>query len=58
VDGRFELAQRDLTLAFRGSRNQRVLDVPASLAAGHAVAWQGTLRASDGAEQIDRRSLI
>jgi hypothetical protein len=32
--------------------------VPASLAAGHAVAWQGTLRASDGAEQIDRRSLI
>lgn len=37
VDGRFELAQRDLTLAFRGSRNQRVLDVPASLAAGRAV---------------------
>lgn len=25
VDGRFELAQRDLTLAYRGSRNQRVL---------------------------------
>ncbi|WOF22502.1 anaerobic ribonucleoside-triphosphate reductase activating protein [Microbacterium betulae] len=37
VDGRFELAERDLTLAFRGSRNQRVLDVPASLAAGGAV---------------------
>ena len=39
VDGRFELAERDLTLAFRGSRNQRVLDVPASLAAGCAVPW-------------------
>lgn len=37
VDGRFELAQRDLTLAFRGSRNQRVVDVPASLAADRAV---------------------
>lgn len=39
VDGRFEIAERDLTLAFRGSRNQRVLDVPRSLAAGRAVPW-------------------
>ena len=37
VDGPFDVAQRDLTLAFRGSRNQRVLNVPASLAAGVAV---------------------
>ncbi|WP_062311759.1 anaerobic ribonucleoside-triphosphate reductase activating protein [Demequina rhizosphaerae] len=41
VDGPFELADRDLTLAFRGSRNQRVLDVQASLAAGRAVPWAG-----------------
>ncbi|GAA4626003.1 anaerobic ribonucleoside-triphosphate reductase activating protein [Cellulomonas oligotrophica] len=41
VDGRFEIAERDLTLAFRGSRNQRVLDVPRSLAAGRAVPWAG-----------------
>lgn len=27
VDGRFELAQRDLSLRFRGSRNQRIVDV-------------------------------
>lgn len=33
VDGRFEIAQRDLSLRFRGSANQRVIDVPASLAA-------------------------
>ncbi len=39
VDGRYDNAQRDLTLAFRGSRNQRVLDVPASLAAASAVPW-------------------
>ena len=27
VDGRFVLAERDLNLKFRGSRNQRILDV-------------------------------
>ncbi|MEG0804578.1 MAG: anaerobic ribonucleoside-triphosphate reductase activating protein [Pygmaiobacter sp.] len=37
VDGRFLLAERTLELRFRGSRNQRVLDVPKSLAAGAAV---------------------
>jgi anaerobic ribonucleoside-triphosphate reductase activating protein len=58
VDGRFELAQRDLTLAFRGSRNQRVLDVPASLAAGHAVPWTSARDADGVPEQVDRRSLI
>ncbi|GAA1409132.1 anaerobic ribonucleoside-triphosphate reductase activating protein [Oerskovia paurometabola] len=39
VDGRFEVARRDLTLPFRGSTNQRVLSVPASLSAGRAVPW-------------------
>ncbi|WP_061963489.1 anaerobic ribonucleoside-triphosphate reductase activating protein [Demequina aurantiaca] len=37
VDGPFEQSQRDLTLAHRGSRNQRVLDAPASRAQGRAV---------------------
>ena len=58
VDGRFDVAQKDLRLAFRGSRNQRVLDVPASLAAGRAVAWAGLHDASSTAEQIERRALI
>ncbi|KQT98548.1 anaerobic ribonucleoside-triphosphate reductase activating protein [Sanguibacter sp. Leaf3] len=40
VDGPFTLSERDLTLPFRGSCNQRVLDVPASLRAGRAVVWQ------------------
>lgn len=39
VDGPFVAAQRDLALAFRGSRNQRLIDVPASLRAGRAVTW-------------------
>ena len=40
VDGRFELAGRSLELVWRGSRNQRVLDVAASLEQGRAVAWE------------------
>lgn len=31
VDGPFKLEQRDLTIPFRGSSNQRVIDVPRSL---------------------------
>lgn len=37
VDGEFILEKRDLTLKFRGSSNQRVLDVPKSLEKGEAV---------------------
>ena len=37
IDGPFLMAERSLELVFRGSRNQRILDVPASLAAGKAV---------------------
>ena len=37
IDGPFLQDQKSLEIAFRGSRNQRILDVPASLAAGQAV---------------------
>jgi len=39
IDGPFILAQRDISLAFRGSANQRLLDIPASLQSSQAVAW-------------------
>ena len=41
IDGPFVLAERTMEAAFRGSRNQRILDVPASLAAGSAVEIPG-----------------
>lgn len=31
VDGRFMIEQKDLTLQFKGSRNQRILNIPQSL---------------------------
>ncbi len=37
VDGRFKLAERDLSLLFRGSRNQRLIDVQKSLESGEVV---------------------
>ena len=37
VDGRLELDKKDITLRFRGSSNQRVIDVPETRKNGHIV---------------------
>ena len=37
IDGRYEKDKRDLTLIFRGSQNQRVIDMNASRKEGRAV---------------------
>ena len=37
IDGPFLLAERTLSMRFRGSKNQRVIDVPASLQSGGIV---------------------
>ena len=42
VDGPFVEAQRDTSLLFRGSANQRLIDVPNSLAKGKVIMWQRT----------------
>lgn len=39
VDGRFIQEERDLELRFRGSRNQRLLDLPKSLKEKAPVLW-------------------
>ena len=40
VDGPFIESKKNLSLRFRGSENQRLIDVPASLAAGEVILWQ------------------
>ena len=37
VDGRFVMAERDLTLRFRGSRNQRLINAAESVNAGEVI---------------------
>lgn len=39
VDGPFILAERDISLPFRGSRNQRIIDVKKSLEEGDVVLY-------------------
>lgn len=39
VDGAFELENRDITLRFRGSPNQRIIDVQKSLESNDIVLW-------------------
>lgn len=39
VDGEFKLEEKDLNLKFKGSRNQRIINVPASLERNTMVLW-------------------
>ncbi len=40
VDGPFVEEKKNLSLRFRGSENQRLIDVPASLSSGTVVLWR------------------
>ena len=40
VDGPFIQAKKNLSLRFRGSENQRLIDVPASLQSVEIILWQ------------------
>ena len=52
VDGKFVEEQKDLSLLFRGSANQRILDVKASIAKGEATWLDGTWQRNMGSGNI------
>ena len=58
VDGRFDLSKRDLKLQFRGSSNQRIVDVQKSLAQNKVVIWEKCFDATQTYEQIKKQDLI
>ncbi|UPQ84979.1 anaerobic ribonucleoside-triphosphate reductase activating protein [Ignavigranum ruoffiae] len=44
VDGRYEHGLRDLRLRFRGSANQRIINVKESLKRNQVILWQDSLK--------------
>lgn len=41
VDGKFEIENRDVTLQFKGSTNQKIIDVQKSIQKQETVIWKG-----------------
>lgn len=58
VDGRFDLSQKNLMLQFRGSTNQRIIDVQKSLKAKQVVLWEKLNDGSQSYEQIHKEKTI
>lgn len=44
VDGPFQIERKDLTLRFRGSSNQRLIDMKKTLESGEVVLWEDGYR--------------
>ena len=58
VDGRFDITKKNLILQFRGSSNQRIIDVKKSLDQGKIVIWDKLNDGQNNYEQVDRKDMI
>ena len=58
VDGRFDITKKNLMLQFRGSSNQRIIDVQKSLQSGQVVIWDKLNDGKESFEQVDREGLL
>lgn len=56
VDGRYDRTKRNLMLQFRGSSNQRIIDVQKSLESGQVVIWDRLNDGQESYEQVKRES--
>ena len=54
VDGRYDKNKRNLMLQFRGSSNQRIIDVQKSLKSGQVVIWDKLNDGKESYEQVKR----
>ena len=54
VDGRYDKSKRNLMLQFRGSSNQRIIDVQKSMQSGKVVIWDKLNDGKESYEQVKR----
>ena len=54
VDGHYDKSKRNLMLQFRGSSNQRIIDVQKSLQSGKVVIWDKLNDGKESYEQVKR----
>ena len=58
VDGRFDITKKNLMLQFRGSSNQRIIDVKKSLDQGAVIIWNKLNDGQTNYEQVDRKDML